>query len=153
MAASQGFRELLIDMLAPLGHVEVRSMFGGAGVYCDRLMFGLIADDTLFLKADAATATEFEAEGQPQFVYTGKDKRIAMSYWRAPERLFDDPDDMLKWAGKALDVARRAAARKSKPARKSPQRQASRAGGGIVPTEADAAEPRRNRRGRPKLVR
>ena len=111
------FVELLKDNLRGLGPVSVRRMFGGAGVYADGVMFGLVADDTLYLKVDDLTKSAFEAEGLAAFVYEGRGKTIAMSYWRIPERLLDDPDEMRSWARTALGVAgrkaRRAAARKA----------------------------------------
>lgn len=116
MSASQGFIELLKDSLRGLGPVSVRRMFGGAGVYAEGVMFGLIAEDTFYLKADAATQGAFEAEGLSPFVYESNGRTVAMSYWRIPERLLDDPDEMLAWARTALDVARRQA--KRAPARK-----------------------------------
>ena len=48
------FHEFVIELFAPMGPVSVKRMFGGAGVFRDGLMFALIADDTLFLKTDAA---------------------------------------------------------------------------------------------------
>jgi DNA transformation protein len=114
MTASTGFIELLQDALSGLGPVSVRRMFGGAGVYADGVMFGLVADDTLYLKADDGTQRAYEAEGLGPFMYTGGGRTIAMSYWRAPERLLDDADEMTAWARAALDVARRAAAAKSR---------------------------------------
>jgi len=116
MTASNGFVELVKDALSGLGPVSVRRMFGGAGVYADGVMFGLIADDTLYLKADDATQRAFEAEGQGPFVYAGRGRTIAMSYWRIPERLLDDSEEMVEWARGALGVARRKAA--AKPRRK-----------------------------------
>lgn len=118
MSASEEFVELLQDALSGLGPVSVRRMFGGAGVYCDGVMFGLVADDTLYLKVDAGTAAAYEVEGLDPFVYTGRGKTIAMSYRRAPERLLDDPDEMADWARTALGVARRAAGAKTKPKRR-----------------------------------
>lgn len=112
MSASPGFVELVKDALSGLGPVSVRRMFGGAGVYADGVMFGLIADDTLYLKADSDTKRAFEAEGLAPFLYAGRGKTIAMSYWRIPDRLLDDPDEMAAWARTALDVARRASTRK-----------------------------------------
>jgi DNA transformation protein len=41
-----------------------------------------------------------------------------MSYWRAPERLYDEPDEMIAWAGKALAAAQRT----SRPKRQVKQR-------------------------------
>lgn len=117
MSASEGFIELLKDSLRGLGPVSVRRMFGGAGVYADGVMFGLIAEDTFYLKADAATKGAFEAEGLSPFAYESHGRTVAMSYWRIPERLLDDPDEMLSWARAALDVARRTSRRPSPRAR------------------------------------
>ena len=114
MSASAGFIELLKDTMRGLGPVSVRRMFGGAGVYADGVMFALIADDTLYLKADASTQAAFEAEGLPRFGYEARNKRIDLPYWRAPERLLDDADEMTEWAGAALAVARRAKTAKRK---------------------------------------
>lgn len=116
MAASEGFLEHLKDTLRGLGPVAVRRMFGGAGIYADGVMFALVADDTLYLKADETTKQTFEAEGLAPFGYEGGGRTITLPYWRAPERLFDDPDEMTDWARAALDVARRAAAKKPKRA-------------------------------------
>jgi DNA transformation protein len=110
MAVDPGFRDFVQDQLSGLGPVSIRSMFGGAGVYADGVMFALIAFDTLYLKADDTTTADFEAAGSEPFTYEGKGKPIRMSYWQVPERLFEDPDDMLDWARKALDVARRSKA-------------------------------------------
>ena len=118
MSASEGFVELLKDALSGLGPVSVRRMFGGAGVYADGVMFGLVADDTLYLKVDAGTAAAYAAEGLDPFLYSGRGKTIALSYRRAPERLLDDRDEMAQWARTALGVARRAAAAKTKPKRR-----------------------------------
>lgn len=114
MSASEGFLELLKDAMAGLGPIAVRRMFGGAGIFCDGVMLGLVADDTLYLKADAATRAAFEAEGLGPFTFRGKAKTVTMSYWRAPERLLDDPDEMAEWAGRALTVARAGARRGAK---------------------------------------
>lgn len=114
MSASSGFIELVKDVLRDLGPVTVKRMFGGAGVYADGVMFGLIENDALHLKADATTKRAFEDEGQGPFVYQGATKLISIDYWRVPERLYDDPDEMADWARRALAVARDASARKAR---------------------------------------
>jgi DNA transformation protein len=119
LTATDGYIDFLKDQLAGLGAVSVRRMFGGAGVYCGGVMFGLIADDTLYLKADGRSQADFEDEGLEPFTYQAKDGRnTVMSYWRAPERLYDEPEEMLAWARKALAVAQRA----SRPKRRVRQR-------------------------------
>lgn len=114
MASSAGFLEFLAEQLAGLGPVSIRRMFGGAGVYADGVMFALVSDDTLYFKADETARANFEAEGMGAFTYATKDGRNTLtSYWRAPERLFDEPDEMLAWARKALATAKRASAKKN----------------------------------------
>lgn len=115
MTASADFIAHITDLMAGLGPVSAKRMFGGAGIYADGLMFGLVIGDVLYLKADADTKRAFEAEGLGPFVYDGKSKPIAVNYWRVPDRLYDEPDEMCAWARIALDVARRGGA-KRKPA-------------------------------------
>jgi gluconokinase len=118
VAASPEFLTFLRDQLAPLGHVTTRRMFSGAGVYCDGVIFALLLRDTLFFKVDDGNRAAYEAEGLQPFSYEAKGKTVVIgSYWRVPERLFDDPDEMLEWARAALAAGHRAE-RKKKPKRK-----------------------------------
>jgi DNA transformation protein and related proteins len=107
--ARDGFTHIH-DLFSAFGPVAIRRMFGGAGIYAEGVMFGLIADGVLHLKADSATQAGFEREGCGPFTYEAKDgRRTVMSYWRLPERLLEDPDELAEWARTALAVARRAA--------------------------------------------
>ena len=45
MPISDEFVDYVIDQLSAWGEVSARKMFGGAGLYRDGTMFGLIADD------------------------------------------------------------------------------------------------------------
>ena len=94
-----------------------RRMFGGVGIFRDGLMFALVADDVLYMKADAATSPAYAAEGSGPFVYAGtRGKVTAMAYWQFPERLLDEPDEFVEWARTAFAVAVRR--QKAKPAKK-----------------------------------
>ena len=109
MGVSPSFIEFIKDQLAGFGPVSARRMFGGAGICRDGVMFGLIADDALYFKADDVTRPDFEAEELGPFVYTTKTGTNTLtSYWRVPERCFDDPGEMAEWAGKAHAAALRA---------------------------------------------
>jgi DNA transformation protein len=100
-------------------------MFGGAGLFVDGTMFGLVAGGLIHLKADPSTALDFEREGSVPFSYQTKaGTRSIMSYWRLPERLYDDPDELAGWARAALNIALQSSAPKSK-ARKAPAKTAS----------------------------
>jgi len=82
-------------------------MFGGYGVYHDGLMFGLVADDVLYLKADAESADAFVERGLPKFEYTKQGRRMQISYYAAPEEIFEDPDSARSWAVMAFEAALR----------------------------------------------
>ncbi|MGE0626700.1 MAG: TfoX/Sxy family protein [Hyphomicrobiaceae bacterium] len=108
MGVSGEFTELLLDMLAPVGQVSARRMFSGVGLFHAGLMFGLVVDDTLYLKVDDRTRADFEAEGLPAFSYaTQQGRRTIQSYWRAPERLLDDTDEFEAWCRSAIATALR----------------------------------------------
>jgi DNA transformation protein len=106
MAVSDGFKQFVRDVLADFGPVTIRNMFGGAGVYADGVMFALLADDTLYLKTDAASASAFAGEGMTPFKYrpAGKDP-VAMSYWEVPPRLLEEPEELTLWARQAHRIA------------------------------------------------
>jgi len=122
MVASDSFASFLREQLAPLGRVTMRRMFGKSGVFCDGLMFGMVRDDTLYLRVDDHNRAAFkEAQSFPPLNYEKKGSTIDLSFWRAPERLFDEPDELVTWARAAVAAARRVAAKRERatPRRKS----------------------------------
>ena len=122
MVASASFAEFLREQLAPLGHVTMRRMFGKTGVFCDGFMFGIVADNTLYFRIDDQNRAAFkEAETFPPLNYKKQGSTIDLAFWRAPERLFDEPDELIEWARLALAAARRVAAKRERaaPMRKS----------------------------------
>ena len=97
------------ELFSGFGPVTVRRMFSGAGVFRDGLMFALYAREVLYLKADIETIPAFEREGCACFTYaTRNGARSLGSYWRMPDRLYDDTDELAVWAGAALAAAHRA---------------------------------------------
>jgi DNA transformation protein len=102
--------EYLAELFAGFGPVTVRRMFSGSGVFAEGLMIALVVDGVIFLKADDETIPQFEGEGLSPFSYKTKGgRRTIMSYWRMPERLYDDPDELADWARRAMVVAQRGA--------------------------------------------
>jgi DNA transformation protein len=119
MVASDRFAEFLRDQLAPLGRIAMRRMFGKTGVFCDGFMLGMVRDNTLYFRVDDDNRAAFkEAESFPPLDYQKKGGTIDLSFWRAPERLFDEPDELVIWARAALAAARRVAAKRERTARK-----------------------------------
>ena len=108
MAGKSEFVEYLLELFQPFGEVKVKAMFGGFGIFRRDLMFGLVADDTLYLKVDEKSRSEFQAKGLSPFVYNMKGKECSMPYYQAPDEAMEDPEEMAQWAKKAYDAAKRA---------------------------------------------
>ncbi len=120
MAYDPDFGEWVREHFAALGPLEIKRMFGGAGVYANGLIFALLDDGVVWLKADEVNAPLLEDAGSRQFTYPTKDGAVmAMAYWALPESALDDPDEAADWARKSIDVAFRKASvrkpRKPKP--------------------------------------
>lgn len=123
--AAESFHAFVTELFAGLGRVQIKRMFGGAGGYADGVMFLLLGDDTIYLKADDALKAELEGEGCGPFVWEPqngprKGEKIDLGYWRLPDSALDDPDEAARWGRKALAVAKAKAASKSKVPRKKP---------------------------------
>lgn len=101
------------DALAPLGTLSKRAMMGGATLYLDGTIFGIVVDDQLWFKADAASDAIWDDAGCPRFTYQmGEGREGSMNYRRAPDDVYDDADAMREWAAIAIAAGQRAPARK-----------------------------------------
>lgn len=106
MAYDPAFGDWVRDHLQGLGPIEIKRMFGGAGVKSDGSMFAILDDGVLWLKADEALARDLQAEGARQFTYPTKDGgQMSMAYWSLPETALDDPDEAVHWARRSIALA------------------------------------------------
>ncbi len=111
MSLQQEFAAHIIDLLDAFGPCEARRMFGGVGIFHQGLMIALIADGSLYLKADQQTRPLFEQHGSQAFRYFKKEKECKLSYFLVPEDFFEEQNACIHWARLAWDAALRAAAK------------------------------------------
>lgn len=112
------FHEFVAELFQPLGHIQIKRMFGGAGVYTHDVMFALLANDLIYLKVDDDLKASLEDEGSEPFRFEMKEGKIAeMKYFQLPDAAMDDPEEASEWGRRALDVALKAKAAKA-PKRK-----------------------------------
>lgn len=98
------------ELLAGLGPVRMRRMFGGHGFYVDDVFVAILAFDKLFLKVDAATEARFREAGGEPFSYEAKGRgRVSLHYWTAPADAMESPALMRPWARLAMAAALAAA--------------------------------------------
>jgi DNA transformation protein len=113
------FVQELLEDWAP---VSARRMFGGHGLYHEGLMFAIVMDQRLYLKADEVNRPEFEKLGLTPFSFAMKGKVVALSYWAAPDAIFDSRQDAVRWAKSSWDAALRGHLAKAKAIEKSKAR-------------------------------
>ncbi len=107
--------DFIRDLFAEFGPVQVRRMFGGAGIYADGVMFALVTRDILYLKASADQTARFATEGCGPFEYARQGRRATLtSYWRVPDRLYDNPAELAEWARQALVAAQRVSVKRKR---------------------------------------
>lgn len=119
MSVSRDFADFIYERLEPLGDIVMRRMFGSIGIYCDSYFFAIISVNVLYFKIDETNLTEYERCGMEPFKPYGPDGE-AMSYYEVPADVLESDDQLGLWAGRAIDVARRAVT-KRKQIRKKPK--------------------------------
>ncbi|MBS97321.1 MAG: transcriptional regulator [Oceanospirillaceae bacterium] len=110
MRSSSGdeFSSWVVELMQCIGPVTPRRMFGGTGLFLDGLMFALVIDGILYLKADEQTRARFIDQGLEPFTYLRKGKPCSLSYYQAPEEALESLDVMREWGSQAYGVALRA---------------------------------------------
>jgi len=103
MAVSKNYRDYVLDQLGGLGDVSAPRLFGGFGLYQDEWFFGLLYNDTLFLKVDDSNRPDYVGRGMQAF-QPRKDKQ-SMSYFEVPADVLEDRTELATWARKSIGVA------------------------------------------------
>lgn len=118
MAADQGLIDWVAEAMEPIGTVTSKRLFRGAALYCDAVAFAIVGLDSLWFKADRESDAAWDAIGAERFsVERDGGKVQSINYRRAPDDVFDDPDEMRRWGLLALEAGRRAPAKKPKKKR------------------------------------
>ncbi len=119
MAADPGLIDWVAEAMEPAGTVTSKRLFGGAALYLDGTAFAIVAFDALWFKADGETDAVWDDAGAPRFTVEREGgKTQSMNYRRAPDDVYDDPDELRRWGLLGLEAGRRAPAKKPRKTRK-----------------------------------
>ena len=119
MSVSRTFVDQVRDLLDLVGPIDIRSMFGGKGLYFNGAIFGLLDDDELYFKTDDESKAPFIKAKCDQWTYPGQKGSTETRYYRPPDNAFESAEDMLPWAKSGIETAKRAQLKKAaKPVRK-----------------------------------
>lgn len=103
MALNETFLNFVTDQLSDFGTVEIKRMFGGAGLFHKGLMFGKIGGDTFRLKVDEHNKKDFEDRGMKP--YYSETKKKGMPYWEVPAAILENREELAAWARKSYEAA------------------------------------------------
>jgi DNA transformation protein len=108
MSASPEFTEYVLELLEPLGAIESRRLFGGVGISSDAVQFAIIMGNTLYFVVDETTREKYvQAQREPFSYMTKKGQVYVKRYYEVPEDLFENHDELIKWAGESIAVAKK----------------------------------------------
>ncbi len=105
MSVGEHYRNYVLEQLGGLADVAWRRMFGGVGLYAGGAFFAVMDDDQLYFKVDDATRPTYEAAGSKAFAPIPGGKPMT-GYYEVPSGVLDDRDELLRWAQRAVAVAR-----------------------------------------------
>ena len=115
MPLSPGFSDYVVELVSGLGRVQAKRMFGGAGLFRDGVMFGVLISDVVYFRVDEALKADLAAQGSEPWVYVRQGEAREMGYWRMPETAADDPDEAAAIARRAYAAAVKRKAEGSAP--------------------------------------
>jgi DNA transformation protein and related proteins len=96
------FKEYVLDQLHRLSGVECKHMFGGFGLYCHGIFFGIIADGCVYFKTNATTVNAYKERGLEPFKPSAK--QTLKNYYEVPTEILEDEEQLAEWAQKATRV-------------------------------------------------
>lgn len=107
----RGFTDRVLKWVPGADRVQLRSMFGGVGLFEHNAMFAIAVNDQLYLKVDSDTRPEFTRRGLEPFHYDRADHSLTLDFYQAPAEVLVEQSAMALWINRARTSAFRAKAR------------------------------------------
>lgn len=104
MPISEDYLDYICDQLSEAGMVTYKKMFGGAGIYLDGKVIGLVAENILYFKVDDTNKADYLNASMQAFKPFG-DESYAMNYYELPADIIEDKAELAIWARKAFEVS------------------------------------------------
>lgn len=97
---------IVLDLMQNIAGITYRKMFGGAGLYKDKKIFGMIVEDKVYFKFGQINKADFEKHKSKPFTYNHKEgKTVSMSYYEVPESILENQEDLKLWIEKAVQAS------------------------------------------------
>lgn len=89
-------------LFASLGSIRSRSQFGGYSLSANGIMFALVAEGYLYLRATPENEMHFRRMGMESLIYRKRGIAIALRYFKVDEKLWQDTAQLLTLAKSSL---------------------------------------------------
>ena len=100
MASKQdGFKDFVLDQLSDLPSLTYRAMFGGYGLHCGRVFFGIVHKGRLYFRTNETTAPQYRERKMKPFRPNAK--QTLHSYYEVPVDVLEDAGELTIWAQQA----------------------------------------------------
>ena len=96
------FRDFVLDQLNELSGLTHRAMFGGYGLYCGRVFFGIVHKGRLYFKTNATTAPRYRTRKMKPFRPNAK--QTLHTYYEVPVDVLEDAGELTIWARQASEL-------------------------------------------------
>ena len=97
----ESFKEFVLDQLRLLERVDCRAMFGGHGLYCEGVFFGIISKGRLYFKTNDSTVSDYlEGDMKP---FQPNPRQKLKNYYEVPVEILEDEEQIAVWVRKAVE--------------------------------------------------
>ncbi|MFS7221892.1 TfoX/Sxy family DNA transformation protein [Rahnella inusitata] len=101
-----------MELFASLGNIRARSQFGGYSLSANRVMFALVSDGELYLRASQETEQYFCEQGMERLIYRKRGMAVLLRYFKVSKAQWEKPRAlrrmaMLSLRGMQRDIDRR----------------------------------------------
>ncbi|WP_342321242.1 TfoX/Sxy family DNA transformation protein [Kosakonia sp. BYX6] len=95
------------EYLNSLGQISYRAHFGGYSLSVDRIVFAMVAEGELYLRACDESAQYAVAKQAPLLMFNKRGRQLSLNYYFVSDSLWGDRSLLLQLSTFALDAARR----------------------------------------------
>ncbi|AIA70601.1 conserved hypothetical protein [Pectobacterium atrosepticum SCRI1043] len=85
-----------------LGDITSRSQFGGYSIAANKMIFGLVSEGELYLRASKKDEEYFQQRDMPNLIYTKRGMPVPLNYFLVDEALWQESVQLLHFARMAL---------------------------------------------------
>ena len=92
-----------VELMLRVLNVTSRKMFGGIGIFSEKIMFSMIYDGIFYFRSTEDVASVY-SQDSIQFQHPSRDSK--MPYWSVPEKVLTDEAKFTDWAQNAFLLAK-----------------------------------------------